>query len=425
MTLIQRGKSKTFHLLRRVPTRYAEVDSREKVCISLHTDSRREAETRAAGAWSGLIESWELRLRGRSNDAEESYKAAKEIARSKGFRFMPVKEVAELPIDEIIDRVLATIGPNGKPSIEISKGTLGTARAPEITVSRALKAFWDLAADRTLGKNTDQIRRWENPRKKAVANFIKAVGDIRIDHISADDMLDWKEWWLDRVRSGEVTAGTANKDFVYFGDIMETVNQGKRLGLALPVRGWNIRNREDRPERPAFSTDWIKEKLLAPDALAGLNPDARGLVIGMINTGYRPSEGACLTSAQIRLDVNIPYISIEPVGRTLKTKQAKRKIPLLGVSLEIFREFPNGFERYHKSGNVSNTINKYLTENGLRETPAHSLYSLRHSFQERMIAARVDDRIRRELFGHRLTEEKYGDPGLDVKRDQLRAAAIY
>lgn len=425
MTLIRRGKSKTFHLLRRVPTRYAEVESREKVCLSLHTDSRRDAERKADEAWHTLVEGWELLLQGRSEDAEDRYMAAKKIARSKGFRFLPGEEVAKLPIDELIARIMATVGPNGEPSVEIAQGTLGSAEKPKLTVSRALTAYWDLASDRTLGKSKDQVRRWENPRKKAIANFINVIGDIPIDHISPDDMLDWREWWLDRIRTGEVTPGSANKDFVHFGDILETVNRGKRLNLALPIKGWNIRDREERPNRPAFSRSWITERLLAPDALAGLNPDARGLLIGMINTGYRPSEGACLTSEQIHLHDNVPHISIEPVGRTLKTKQARRWIPLLGVSLEIFREFPNGFTRYHGRENVSNTINKYLKDNGLRETPSHSLYSLRHAFQERMIEARVDDRIRREVFGHRLTEERYGDPGLDVKRDQLRAAAIY
>ncbi|GGB55718.1 hypothetical protein GCM10011503_00010 [Henriciella pelagia] len=40
--------------------------------------------------------------------------------------------------------------------------------------------------------------------------------------------------------------------------------------------------------------------------------------------------------------------------------------------------------------------------------PDHSFYSLRHSFEDRMIAAGVDDRIRRDLFGHRLDRERYG-----------------
>lgn len=53
-------------------------------------------------------------------------------------------------------------------------------------------------------------------------------------------------------------------------------------------------------------------------------------------------------------------------------------------------------------------MNKFLRANGLLEPPRHSMYSLRHAFEDRMLAAGIDDRIRRDLFGHRLDQERYG-----------------
>jgi hypothetical protein len=44
-----------------------------------------------------------------------------------------------------------------------------------------------------------------------------------------------------------------------------------------------------------------------------------------------------------------------------------------------------------------------MRENGLRETPEHSVYSLRHSFEDRLLDRDVDERIRRDLMGHALT----------------------
>lgn len=82
---------------------------------------------------------------------------------------------------------------------------------------------------------------------------------------------------------------------------------------------------------------WIKEKLLAPGALDGLNPEARAILIAMVNTGCRPSELAALTVNTIKLNHNVPHISIEPEGRQVKTKHARRIVPLLGVSLEAMR----------------------------------------------------------------------------------------
>jgi integrase len=172
-------------------------------------------------------------------------------------------------------------------------------------------------------------------------------------------------------------------------------------GLALP---------QDEPKvRKAFSNAWISDKFLAPGALDVLNGEARAILLGMINTGYRPSEGAGLTAAQIRLDANVPHISIEPGNRTLKTAASRRVIPLLGISLEAFRAFPNGFPRYADNPSLSDTVNKYLRENGLLESEEHTLYGLRHAFEDRMLAAGIDERIRRDLMGHSLRRERYGE----------------
>ena len=36
------------------------------------------------------------------------------------------------------------------------------------------------------------------------------------------------------------------------------------------------------------------------------------------------------------------------------------------------------------------------------------MYSLRHSFEDRLLAADVDERNRRDLLGHALNRERYG-----------------
>jgi integrase len=104
-------------------------------------------------------------------------------------------------------------------------------------------------------------------------------------------------------------------------------------------------------------------------------------------------------------------------GRTLKTNHSRRIIPLTGISLTAFQQFPNGFPRYADNPTLSDTINKFLRENGLMESERHTLYSLRHSFEDRMLAAGVDERIRRDLMGHALNRERYGS-GADLKQLQ-------
>jgi integrase len=146
----------------------------------------------------------------------------------------------------------------------------------------------------------------------------------------------------------------------------------------------------------------------------------------MINTGYRPSEAAGLKPEHIRLDHAVPHISIEPVERELKNKQSKREIPLVGISLEAFRACPEGFGRYRgSSASLSATVNKYLASNRLLESDKHVMYSLRHAFEDRMIAAKVDERIRADLFGHKLGRPRYGEgASLEHKREVIQSFAL-
>lgn len=392
--------------------------------MSLKTDSRAEAERKAADAWTSALSSWEAALDGDTTKAEEHYARAKKIAQNRGFRFLPVDEVARLPLEEVIARVEAAHDRLGRARTTEAPALLGTIKKPKVNVEKALTLFFQLAADQKRGKSDDQIRRWENPRKKAVANFVSVIGNKNLDEITGDDMMDFRDWWLERLETEDLTANSANKDITHLAGMWRMVVQKKRMGLVLPLDGLSIKE-DEATRRPPFSREWIRDKLLAPGALGGLNGEARAIVLGMINTGYRPSEAAALTAGQIRLDDNVPHISIEPVGRQLKSKNARRRIPLLGVSLDAFRGFRDGFPRYRASpSTLSGTVNKFLRENGLMESDRHVLYGLRHSFETRMIRAGIDDRIRRELFGHALGRERYGEIDLAHAAELLAPVAL-
>ena len=205
----------------------------------------------------------------------------------------------------------------------------------------------------------------------------------------------------------DLDPSSANKDFGYIASTIKLVTQAKQITVPVSFNGLNFAANEKVTRLP-FSRAWIKDKLLALGALDGLNIEARCILLGMINTGYRPSEAQDLRPEHIRLDVEIPYISIEPVGRTLKTQSSRRIIPLVGISLEAFKLCPQGFPRYSGTANLSAAVNKFLRENKLLETPEHTFYGLRHSFEDRLLDADIDERIRRDLLGHSLNRERYG-----------------
>jgi hypothetical protein len=78
-----------------------------------------------------------------------------------------------------------------------------------------------------------------------------------------------------------------------------------------------------------------------------------------------------------------------------------------------------------KTGTASQTINTYLEENGLLPTQDHTLYGLRHTFEDRMKRAKIDYEVRMGLFGHTVARPAYGSGGgLVWQRDLLAAMAL-
>ncbi len=420
-------RNKIFYIVRRIPKKYQTIDSRVQIWINLQTDSETEAHRKAPEVWEHQLAIWEAQLAGDTDDIRDKMDAARELASVRGYRFLPARRVATLPTIEMLDRIDAVQVVNGKPLTQDAAALLGGLEQPSLTISQALEVYWKLAKDKTFGKSDDQIRKWRNPRIKAIKNLIGVIGDKQLSDIEPDDTLDFRDWLSSRIQDGEIIASSANKDITHMSAVLKTVNKKKRLGLDLPLSDLSFKN-DDNDTRLPFSDKWIKERILADGALDGLNDEARCIVLLMINTGARPSELAGLRQEDIRLSHNIPHIAIEPYdGHQLKNKTAKRTIPVTGVSLEALRGFADGFPRYaNSSASLSGVVNKYFRNNNLEETPEHTFYGLRHSFEDRMLQEpTMDERIRRDLMGHSLGRQRYGQGAtLDHAEGLLQAKAI-
>jgi integrase len=152
-----------------------------------------------------------------------------------------------------------------------------------------------------------------------------------------------------------------------------------------------------------------------------------------METGARPCELVNLTKDRIRLDANIPYIRVEAQerdddapGRELKTAQSERDIPLVGLALEAMLRHPDGFPRYFDNAdNFSAAGNKHFRKWKLLPTPKHTVYSLRHSFKDRLKDAETPEEMIDELMGHKIDKPKYGDGyGLRLKLKRIQAIAF-
>ncbi|ETX27561.1 integrase [Roseivivax isoporae LMG 25204] len=283
MRLMMRGN--TWHLRRRVPARFAAVESRREVWVSLKTDSRRQAARKATAVWESLVAAWEAQLAGRSDDGTARLDAARAIAASHGLTYKPIRDVEDLPLEELLARVEVLQRRDGTANAVTAPAVLGTIEVPSVTVSEALREYWTLTSDRVRDKSADQKRRWENPRKKAVRNFIDVVGDKPVAELTRADFLDFRSWWLERLAEETLTPNSANKDLIHLSDVLKTVDELKGFDLNLPLQKLMLKE-GDKKERVPFSDAWVRDRLLAQDALSGLNPEARAILVGMINTGY-------------------------------------------------------------------------------------------------------------------------------------------
>ena len=217
----------TYHLRRRVPKRFRPVELRELISQSLHTVSAQLAKLKADAAWAELIEGSEARLVGDTEDAERRFEAAQELAERLGFRFLPAAKVAELPTTALLDRIEKVQEHKGEPNMVEAAALFGGVSETPIRVTRALELYWGLAKETTLGKSEDQLRRWQNPRKKAVKKFVDVVGDRPVPEIAGDDMLTFRDWWIDRIAEENMTPDSANKDLIHLGAMRLSVRRAR------------------------------------------------------------------------------------------------------------------------------------------------------------------------------------------------------
>lgn len=292
-------------------------------------------------------------------------------------------------------------------------------------LSKLFVEYEDLTKNEVRDFSSNQHRIWRNGKVRAVERFIKVVGDKPINEIKIDDGLDYVDWWNSRVASDRIEAKTANKDIGQLSRMMKEMSNRRRLDLPDIFKGLRLKGEKQRSRVP-YETSFIQQNLFRKGALDGLNIDARLILYVVADTGLRPSEVVNLQKDAIYLNGKIPYVKILPAGRRLKTADSEREVPLVGAALAAMKKRPAGFARYRdKSSSLSATLNKYLMGHDLRPTKGHTVYSLRHSFKDRLVAAEAPDSLIDSLMGHKTYKPKYGKgPPLELKFKYLQQIAL-
>jgi len=407
--LLRNGR---YYYYRRKPSDVSMALGTGFVRISLKTSDLKTALSRRDIVHRDIEQYWHSIIKfGHQDQAKDQYDSAVKIAQSMGFDYQPADQIArEASTTDVLAR-LEKIEKAGIEKKAVVTALAGGANAPAITMTDALEEFVRLTRDWLADKNDEQIRRWKNPRAKAVRNWGDVTGDPELGKITRSDALKFRDWWWDRIETENMTINSANKDFGHLHQIFEKVNEGLQLGLDDPLARLRFREKK-KNTRPPYSSDFIRTRILAPGALKSLHPECRALIMIIVNTGAGPAELAGLAPDDIVLNADIPHFHIrENSERSLKTMYRPRTLPLAGVALDAFKELvPKGFIDYrNKPTQLSANTNRHLTDNDLRESDDHSVYSLRHSFQDALTKAEAPDRIQADLMGHKFHRPSYGD----------------
>jgi len=253
--IFRRGK--WFHYKRRIPNLFRDFYDNDIVQVSLKTDSETIAQQRAAILNNELEKIWHQVATGAQEKSDDQFKQAVLIARLGGFTYRPASEIAKGDIGNIVSRIEAIKNDVGETPDRI-EAILGKHDIPDLPVSTVLLDYFDFEQPNLLNKSEDQIRKWKNPRKKSIDNFIRICGDKDVSEITRNDILQFREWWYERIKSEGLTANSSNKDFSYLAQVLNYARDDKKIDLDVNSLLARVRFTETASTRPPFEAEYIQ-----------------------------------------------------------------------------------------------------------------------------------------------------------------------
>lgn len=400
-----------YHYVRRVPAIVAHLISAKSVRRTLETKDRdvaaikaREIDQEVEAQWAAIVQAAE------GEDEWERSEGFALVAESFGFDALSSDEIFARGKEEVEARLMALEGREGDKVV--ADALLGLYSKPEAQLSGLFKLYVRHKEHELEGYSPSQSRKHLQPKERAAAYLLTVLGERKLSAITRRDVLRFRDWWTDKIRDDGLTRDAANRSFSDIQGMLTHIDDALQTNYRAAWGGLRIKggSRAKTRRRPPFSNAFMQKRILAPGALDAVPIHVRMAFYATIETGARPSEVCNLRPEAIKLGASIPHILVtETEERILKSENATREIPLVGVSLWAFQQCPEGFPalRNHED-TFSATMNRYLTKLKLRETPEHSVYSVRHNFYDRVHAENPGDRLETDLMGHEFGRAKYG-----------------
>jgi integrase len=420
----RRADNGIFFYVRRVPTKLQAAVGKARIKKDLGTRDVAEATMMGRKLDAANEALWAALLLGRDTESAWSkYESATRVAAAYGLSYKTTQQLLAEDDSTLLSHLEALDGRAGQR--EIAEAVIGAVAQPRIMLADVWTVYEEHKRAEFAGMSASQLRKHKVPRERAIAYAVAQITNKALDDITRDDVLRLRDWWSNKLLTEGLKADSLNRSFTDMKGMLATIDDAKHTSYRTPWERVRVKptNATKAKKRPPFPADFVQHQLLAHGALDGLNDEARCLVYAMVETGLSPSEACNLRAEDIRLDAKIPHVVLpEREDRRLKTDYRARTIPLVGVSLWAFQQMPGGFPRYHdREASLSALVNKYLLARKLRPTKLHVLYSLRHTFQDRILKAKTPDRVQTDLMGHGFDRPEYGDGApLELKREVLQ-----
>ncbi len=235
-----------WHFIRRVPVEFSEFDKRNPIRLSTKIRVARDRKgikaRRVVDQMNIDVEAfWRGAAAGRGAEARQDYDQAVKIARRLGLEYLQPEEAAEKPLREMLQRIETAMQAQRGDDPVTTAAILGGVPKPAIMLSGVFDEFDAGTRAQRIGYSPNQLKKWQNAKRRAMEILVECIGDKDINELSRDDALKFRDMWQDRVIDEGIDIGTANKNITHISGMFNTLNELHRLRLDQVFAGTRLK----------------------------------------------------------------------------------------------------------------------------------------------------------------------------------------
>ena len=227
---------------------------------------------------------------------------------------------------------------------------------------------------------------FHNSVQRATRYILRSIGDKDLASYTRANANSFRDYLLEK----ELVGSSITRVLTIVKAIFNFANNENGLSLKNHFSGLQYDRFASVGSREPIPIDDIRA---IQKRCIEIDDDLRWLIALISDTGMRLAEATGLLVEDIRLDSEVPFVSVKSHSwRPLKTKGSKRDIPLVGKAMwsakrikEIL-ESKFAFPRYNTStftstNTASASLNKWLRSEGFSQ---YTMHSFRHSLRDRL-----------------------------------------